>query len=290
MNTTAARTTVITGASRGIGAALSNHFAGRQWPLGLCARNAEPLESVADALRSEYDIPVHAAPVDVADPAAVGRFAADVEAAIGPVSLVVNNAAVFGPVGRITDIDLGDWHSALAIGACGTANVTAAFWEQLKSTSEGRIINLSGGGLGGPNPVLGSSSYAATKAAIALFTEVLAPEAAEIGATVNALAPGALPTGFMDDALDAGPEAVGTTLYEAAAGLRCGDEPVVLSEGLLHLLDHLLKPSSAWINGCILSARWDTPERLDEHRTAIESGSFGRLRRIDADLYHEGLW
>ncbi len=289
MNTTAPRTAIITGASRGIGAALSTHLAGHGWSLGICARNAERLDTVADAVRAEYTVPVHAAPVDVTDPTAVCNFADDVEAALGPVALVVNNAAVFGPVGRITDIDLGDWHRALTIGACGTANVTAAFWEQLRSTSDGRIINLSGGGLGGPNPLLGSSSYAATKAAIALFTEVLAPEAAEIGATVNVVAPGALPTGFMNEAVTAGPEAAGATLYEAAVGLRGSDVPIELPEGLLRLLDHLLKPSSAWINGCILSARWDTPERLDEHRTAIESGSFGRLRRIDADLYHEGL-
>jgi NAD(P)-dependent dehydrogenase (short-subunit alcohol dehydrogenase family) len=288
VNTTGPRTAIITGASRGIGAALSTHLAGRGWSLGICARDPDRLDVFAETLRAKYAVAVHAAPVDVSDPTAVRRFADNADEALGPASLIVNNAAVFGPVGRITDIDLGDWHRALTIGACGTANVTAAFWEQLTSTSDGRIINLSGGGLGGPNPVLGSSSYAATKAAIALFTEVLAPEATEIGATVNAVAPGALPTGFMDEAVDAGPGAAGATLYEAAAGLRGGEGPVELPVGLLRLLDHLLKPSSAWINGCILSAKWDTPERLDEHRAAIESGSFGRLRRIDADLFHEG--
>ena len=65
MNTTAPQTAIITGASRGIGAALSNHLAGHGWSLGICARNAEPLESVAGALRTEYTVPVHAAPVNV---------------------------------------------------------------------------------------------------------------------------------------------------------------------------------------------------------------------------------
>ncbi|SVB36229.1 uncharacterized protein METZ01_LOCUS189083 [marine metagenome] len=287
MTDPAPNTAIVTGASRGLGAAIASHFARRGWSLGLCARGRSDLESTAERVRRAGAPAVFADAIDIVDAEGVAGFAHAVETSIGPVRLVVNNAAVFGPVGPLADINLQHWHNTMAIGVGGTANVIAAFWPQLDRVGNGRIVNLSGGGLGGPGLVGNASAYAASKAAVVVLTEALAPEVAGIGATINAVAPGALPTGFMDEALAAGPDRAGHDLYESAEALRRRDEGVEPPDRLVALIEFLLEPANSWLNGCVLSARWDTPERLLEQRKNIEAGDRCRLRRIDGDLYTE---
>ena len=276
----------ITGASRGIGAALAAHLASRGWSLALCARSDETLRATAERIRADHDAAIHAQPADVADPESMRRFADAAGEALGPARLLINNAAVFGPVGPLVQTDLQAFRAAVDIGLLGTVNATAAFLDQLSVTSEGRVVNLSGGGVGGPSPVVGAPAYVACKSAVVALTEALADDLADLGATVNCIAPGAMPTGFMDAALEAGPEVAGAALHASASELQRGGD-LTLPDGLTGLLDYLIGSEGGWVSGCLLSARWDTPETLAGHRDAIRAGNHGRLRRIDADLFHE---
>jgi len=287
MTDTATRTAVVTGASRGLGAAIAVHLARRGWSLAVCARGSDDLASAPARLLEEGAPRVHAGVVDVSDADGMAAFALEAGEVVGPARLLVNNAAIFGPVGPLAGSNLRHWHATLAVGAGGTANAIASFWSQLERAGDGRIVNLSGGGVGGPGLVANASAYAATKAAVAVLTEALADEAASIGATVNAVAPGALPTGFMDEALAVGPDLAGDDLYRSAGALRRREGGVDPPAPLLDLLDFLLEPSNSWLNGCILSARWETPARLLELRGPIDAGNHLRLRRIDGDLYGE---
>ena len=146
----------------------------------------------------------------------------------------------------------------------------------------GRLLALSGGGIGGPRPLGRASAYTASKAAVCALVEVLAVELAGSGVTANALAPGAVPTGFMDAAADAGPGVAGDDLFAAATDTT----PAELG-GLFDLVTYLGSERSSWLSGRLLSARWDTIESLERDRSEIERGSRLRLRRIDADLFHE---
>jgi 3-oxoacyl-[acyl-carrier protein] reductase len=222
--------------------------------------------------------------VDVADADAVRAFAAAVRRTLGPAYAVVNNAAVLGPVGAAGSLDLAAWRDALLVDVFGTIAVVDAFAAQLAERGRGRVINLSGGGTGGPGVAPRLSAYTASKAAVVSLTETLAKELAPAGITVNAVAPGAHATGFSDAVLDAGPESAGKALYEQTVGQTESPDAI---EPFLALVDYLLDDESRWLTGRLLSARWDGVATLRDRRTLIETSSLLTLRRIDDALYTE---
>lgn len=204
--------------------------------------------------------------VDVTECGEVRAFAEHVEERLGPASALVNNAAVLGPVGRIDQVDLGEWRRALEINVVGTAQVTAAFVPQMERAGGGSVVNLSGGGVGGSELQELVSAYTSAKGAVAVLTESLARELAPFGIRVNALAPGPLPTGFRGPANDVG------------ADLR-RDFPEVFE-----LLGYLLSPESAWLSGRLLSARWDPVTQLRSRAGDVKPSQY-TLRRIDDALF-----
>jgi NAD(P)-dependent dehydrogenase (short-subunit alcohol dehydrogenase family) len=214
-------------------------------------------------------------------------FATQVETHLGPAAVVVNNAAVLGPVGVLEPSGTGDWSRTLDINVKGVANVIAAFSTQLRAGHQGRVVNLSGGGVGGPSPMMRTSAYVVSKFAVAALTEVLAEEFEGSSVTVNAVAPGPLPTRFLAGVLDAGPDVAGNALYDDALGRddTLDDHHV---RPFLNLLDYLIEAESYYLNGRVLSARWDQPGDLRSLRSSISPNLF-RLRRIDSDLFAESM-
>jgi NAD(P)-dependent dehydrogenase (short-subunit alcohol dehydrogenase family) len=198
--------------------------------------------------------------------------------------VIINNAAVLGPVGNLRWSNASAWSDCLDVNVKGVAFMTAAFREQLEHSDTGRVVNLSGGGVGGPTPMLRVSAYVASKYAIAGLTEVLASEFAESSVTVNAIAPGALPTTFMDGVVHAGPEIAGTELF-ADASSRSGAVTSADLSPFLRLLDFLISTKSSHISGRLLSARWDSPELLLAHSSGNIDDNLFRVRRIDDALF-----
>lgn len=278
------RVVVITGATRGIGRGVADALAMEGAALAVCGRTRGDAARLARELRATYAVVAIGADVDVSRRAEVEEFAAQVQNELGSADALINNAAVLGPVGPIHLVDLGEWEQTLSVNVVGVANSIAVFWNQLAASPPARIVNLSGGGIGGPSPMKRTSAYVASKAAVVALTENLADDAAAIGATVNAIAPGAIATGFMDGVLVAGEALAGEALFKDAVTRVVGPEPATLSP-VVAVLRFLLSPESGAINGRTLSARWETPERL---RLDIEGGideSRYRLRRIDGQLY-----
>jgi NAD(P)-dependent dehydrogenase (short-subunit alcohol dehydrogenase family) len=282
VGTEAAQPCVVTGAGRGIGRALALHLASVGMPLALCARSNDELDETAAEVR-DRGATVLASVVDVSDAAAMAAFAGVVRDELGAPWALVNNAAVLGPVGRLDEADMNEWFRALLIDTGGVAATSRAFVPLMRDAGGGRIINLSGGGVGGAGLQPNVSAYTASKAAVAVLTESLARELA--GAiTVNAVAPGAQPTGFADEVLRVGPEHAGRELYEATVR----DQSTTASlDGLLSLVDFLLSPESAWLTGKLLSARWDRVEALLDARERLVSTSLLTLRRIDDTMFQE---
>jgi 3-oxoacyl-[acyl-carrier protein] reductase len=278
------RACVVTGATRGLGLATADALAAAGANVALCARDGPAAVAAAATLAGDHGVLAVGAALDVADPGAVEDFAAMVEARLGPPVLVVNNAAVLGPVGPLIDADLSAWGRAIAIDVLGVAAVMAAFGRRMARQGTGAIVNLSGGGIGGPAVAPRIGAYTASKAAVAVLTETVAKELGPSGVRVNAIAPGAQPTGFTAEILRSGPERAGAELYEATA--RNQAATVDLS-AYLRLLFYVASPDASWLTGRLLSARWDTPEGLAERRDELMSGSLLQLRRIDDDLYAE---
>ncbi len=175
---------VITGASRGLGAGLASAFAARGIPLGLCARH-EP--SAPDPSTSVV------AAVDVADAVALEAFADQVIARFGRIDLWINNAGILEPVGPLSQFDPEVIREHIETDVCGVLYGTAIFARHVRTRAGGGVlVNVSSGAA--TNPYQGWAAYCASKAAVAMASEVTALDEARFGLRVFALAPGVIDT------------------------------------------------------------------------------------------------
>jgi NAD(P)-dependent dehydrogenase (short-subunit alcohol dehydrogenase family) len=191
-----ARILLVTGGSRGIGAATAVHAARAGWDVAInYTRDAQAAEAVAGEVRAlgRRALVVQA---DVADEAQVLAMFAAVDAALGPVTGLVNNAGVVDLPARVDEMSLQRLQRMWAINITGTFVCTR---EALKRMSRrhggpgGAIVNLSSAAarLGAPNQYV---DYAASKGAIDTFTLGLAREVAAEGVRVNGVRPGIIDT------------------------------------------------------------------------------------------------
>jgi 3-oxoacyl-[acyl-carrier protein] reductase len=188
---------LVTGASRGIGAAVARGLAADGWPVGLNYRSdAEGASRVADEIAAAGGsaMPVAA---DVSLSAAIGPLFEKVEERFGaPVLVLVNNAGVRAD-GLSPQLSDDDWHSVI------DTNLSAAFWTTRRALGPmlrarfGRIVNVAS--VVGPRANPGQSNYAASKAGLIGFTKTVAAEVARRGVTVNAVAPGFVETELTAD-------------------------------------------------------------------------------------------
>jgi NAD(P)-dependent dehydrogenase (short-subunit alcohol dehydrogenase family) len=271
---------VVVGAGRGIGRMLADAFAARGARLVLASRSEAELRAAAAELEANHGVPVEWEVTDVADHASVLQLAASASAR-DAVAGVVNCAAILGPVGRIDDVDMVAWRAAVTVDLMGTASCCAAFAPVLAMAGGGSIVNLSGGGVGGPALPERISAYVTAKAGVVALTEALGRELSPLGVRVNVVAPGPVPTGFMREVLKGGPAAAGTELYERTVAQHEHPEP---TDALVELVAYLLSPASAHVTGRFLSARWDAVGDLES--LAARSSRY-TLRRIDGALYDE---
>jgi len=193
----AGRVAVITGASRGLGAGVADHFASSGMHLGLCARHKPQLvvrtrPTARDGRVVSAEMPVLSA-VDVTDRAALERFADAVVTAFGRIDLWVNNAGLLGPVGPLSDADPAVAARAVAVNVTGVVHGSAVFAAHVRSRpGPGVLVNISSGAA--TKPYEGWAVYCATKAALDQLTRVVALEGAPHGLSAYALAPGLVDT------------------------------------------------------------------------------------------------
>lgn len=272
------RTAVITGASQGLGLAISRAYVEAGANVVMCARDAVLLERARGevaALGSPAQ-QVLAEPADVSRSGDVERLARIAWDAFPQVHILVNNAGVYGPIGSIEDVDWAAWVQAIEINLFGSILMSRALVPHFKSHRYGKIVQLSGGGATNPLPRI--SAYAASKAAIVRFAETLAEEVRDAGIDVNSIAPGALNTRLLDQVLTAGPDRVGTAFYERSLKQKTeGGAPLERAAALAVFLG---SAASDGITGKLLSAMWDPWEHLDRHRDELRRSDVYTLRRI----------
>ncbi|MBW3554938.1 MAG: SDR family oxidoreductase [Gemmatimonadetes bacterium] len=184
-------TVMITGASRGLGRALAEAFAGAGSRLVLCARGRKALEALARELEAE-GAEVEWAALDVTDEAAVRELVTRSEARFGVVDVLVNNASILGHRGTLADQPVDEWRSVLDVNLTGALVAIRAVLPGMRATGGGSIINVSSGVGDRPRP--GWGAYAVSKAALEALTWNLAVEERETGVRANAVDPGAMRT------------------------------------------------------------------------------------------------
>ena len=178
---------LVTGSSRGIGAALADGLATAGATVVLNARDAEALEAARKDLADRTGAVVHASPFDVTDDAAVAAAVARIEGEVGPVGVLVNNAGIQHRVPML-DLDVADWHRVLEANLTGPFLVGRAVARGMVARGAGKIVNIASVQARLARP--GIAPYAASKGGIAMLTRTMCAEWGPSGVQANAIAPG----------------------------------------------------------------------------------------------------
>ncbi|MFL4468790.1 SDR family oxidoreductase [Tateyamaria armeniaca] len=176
------KTVLITGASKGIGAATARTLAGMGAHVVLAARSAEALAKLAQETGGR------AFPCDVSDFAQVRAL---IEAT-GPIDTLINNAGLIDPIARLADSDPGAWGRVVDVNVKGVYHALRAVLPGMIERGSGTIINISSGAA--TSALEGWSHYCATKAAVLSLTRVADKEMRSAGVRVIGLSPGTVAT------------------------------------------------------------------------------------------------
>ena len=181
-----ARVALVTGGSRGIGAAISKALKAAGYKV---AANYAGNDEAAAAFKAETGIPVFK--WSVADYDACAAGIAKVEAELGPVDVLVNNAGITRDAmfHRMTPAQ---WKEVIDTNLSGVFNMTHPLWTGMRDRKFGRVITISS--INGQKGQMGQANYSAAKAGDLGFTKALAQEGAKAGITVNAICPGYIAT------------------------------------------------------------------------------------------------
>ena len=182
----AGRVALVTGGTRGIGAAISRMLKLRGYAV---AANYAGNDVAAAAFKEETGIPVYK--FDVGDYAAVKEAITQIEKELGPIEIIVNNAGITRD-GTMRRLDRSMWDAVIDTNLGSCFNVSKAVWDGMNQRGFGRIVNI--GSINGQGGQYGQVNYAAAKSGIHGFTKALAQEGARYNVTVNALAPGYIDT------------------------------------------------------------------------------------------------
>ena len=234
---------IVTGGSRGIGAAICRRLARNGYAVAVnYARDAAQAEAVVDEIVRDGG-QAAAFCADVSDPAQLEALFDAADRRLGTLAALVNNAGIIGPLGRVVDMPFSGLQQLLSINIAGTvlALQHAALRMSTRSGGNGgAIVNLSSTaarlGGAGENVV-----YAMTKGAIDAFTAGLGRELAEDGVRVNAVAPGLIATDMSP------PERVAR--MSPSIPMRRAGEPAEIAEAVAWLLS----PAASYVTGTTLT-------------------------------------
>jgi 3-oxoacyl-[acyl-carrier protein] reductase len=269
---------LVTGAYGTLGEAMVRRLRRDGADLLLAGRSAGRLSELAESLGdgSTGDSIVRLVAVDLAGADSVETIVAAVEEA-GGIDVLVNNAAVQGPIGPLWENDWEAWQATIRIDLLVPVALCRALVGSLGRRRRGKIINVSGGGATAPRANF--SAYGTAKAGLVRFTETLAHELRGRNIDVNAIAPGTLASAMTDAIIAAGAGRSGEAERAAALEARAADATATLDKAA-GLCAWLASPRSDGITGRLLAALWDPWSTLDRHASELAGSDIYTLRRI----------
>ena len=231
------RTAIVTGGTRGIGAAISVGLRDAGYTV---AANYAGNDEAAAAFKAETGIAVFKWNVGDFDACAAGVAA--VEEALGPVDTLVNNAGITRD-GMLHKMDAAQWREVMSVDLDSVFYMSRQVIEGMRERNFGRIINISS--INGQKGQMGQTNYSAAKAGVIGFTKALAQETARKGITVNCVAPGYINT----EMLAAVPQEVLKNIVATIPVGRLGE-----ADEMAHCVLFLADEKSGFITGATLTA------------------------------------
>jgi NAD(P)-dependent dehydrogenase (short-subunit alcohol dehydrogenase family) len=251
------RVSVVVGAGRGFGRAVALSLSKQGSRLVLASRTQSELAETQRLIADSTGHQPLAIAVDVSEPEQVDLLRDEVRRAFGPVQILVNSAATFGPVADVASVDAHEWLQTLAVNAMGPFLTCRAFVAGMVGSGWGRVINVSASVCFMP-PDPGISAYVTSKVALNQLTRHLAAELAGTGVTANAIHPGVFKSAMWLDIKTKAQAIPGETRLTswAARVEESGGEPY---EKGVDLVNRILRDGDT--NGRFLwpESSWDAP-------------------------------
>jgi len=207
---------VVTGAARGLGAAIAERLAADGGKVVLLDAIDEVV-TTAESLAAQGGSTLGRV-CDIADEEAVTGTGAEAIAWLGGVDLLVNCAGIGGPDGPVADIPVAQWRRTLDVNLTGTFLMSRAVIPTMLEQGSGSIVNI--GSIFGQQGVPFGAAYSSSKGGVTLFTHSLAMELAPHGIRVNSIAPGHMESVMHFDELRERARRAGTTFEEEVAKAR----------------------------------------------------------------------
>ena len=254
---------LVTGAGRGIGQAIAVELAAAGMAVGLVARSEDQL---ADTAQRVNQLGATAAVVraDLADLRQVSQAVDLATEQLGAVDVLINDAAMVGPLGPSVLVDPTEWAATFGVNVVAAAALSFAVLPSMVDRGWGRIVNVSSAIAARPGAMVGMNAYTASKSALEAHSFNLAAELAGSGVTINAFRPGSVDTAMQAGIRAQDPEQIGADLHKWFSRSYAEGDMITPQQSAQSLIPHLVSEGHGRGLGCVY--RLPILEHLEQGR------------------------
>lgn len=268
---------LITGASQGLGFELAKHFIKKRFDVVICSRNKKQLMIAENLIKihKKKNQKLYSFVIDVSKEHQCRNLIKQTINKLGGLDILINNAGIYGPIGALEKVNWRKWKETLNINLFGSILLIKLVLNIFKKQNYGKIIQLSGGGATSPMPFF--SAYATSKVGVVRFCESISKELKNYKIDINCVAPGALNTRMVKQALNAGPSVIGKDFYEKS--IKQSKQKGSFKKAI-ELISFLASEKSDGITGKLISAQWDNWKDIIKNIDQFNDSPIFTLKRL----------